>query len=123
MPRRALPGIEVSARLPARLEVSAILRLAESRGGFATVLARGEADAGSILIVTLMRGTHAVLYERMPQPSGARPFLAAKRQSEENPSEFEEYLARRRRQDPDVWLIEVDIADPPRFIAQLNDCD
>jgi hypothetical protein len=109
------------ARLPAHLEVSAILRLAESQGGFATVLARGERDAGTILLVTLCRGEGAVLHERMPQLDGSRKFLAAKRQNPENPSEFSEYCDRRRGQDADIWLIEVDIADPERFVAGLDD--
>ena len=105
------------ARLPAHLEASAIIRLAESQGGFATVLARGERDAGTILIVTLCHGKHGTLYERMPQVDGSRIFVAAKREKPENPSEFTEYLARRRAQDHDLWLIEVDVADPERFIA------
>lgn len=109
------------ARLPAHLEAGAILRLAESQGGFGTVLTRGERDAGTILLVTLCRGTGAVLYERMPQPTGARLFVAAKRENAENKQEFSDYLARRRSQDADLWQIEVDIADPERFVAQLND--
>lgn len=36
----------MSERLPAQLEASAILRLAESQGGFGAVLAKGERDAG-----------------------------------------------------------------------------
>lgn len=111
----------MSGRLPAHLEASAILRLAESQNGYATVLTKGERDAGTILIVTLCHGKDGVLYERMPQTSGARPFVAAKRDNPENPLEFDEYLARRCRQDPDIWLIEVDIAHPERFIAQLHD--
>ncbi len=111
----------MTGRLPAHLEAGAILRLAESEGGFATVLAKGERDAGTILLVTLCRGADGVLYERMPQLDGSRKFIAAKRENPENPSEFSEYLARRRRQDDDVWLIEVDIADRERFVAQLAD--
>jgi hypothetical protein len=107
------------ARLPAHLEAGAILRLAESQGGFATVLAKGERDAGTVMIVTLCHGKHGVLYERMPRADGSRTFIAAKRQNTENPQEFDDYLARRRAQDSDLWLIEVDIADPERFIAQL----
>jgi hypothetical protein len=109
----------MSARLPAHLEAGAILRLAESQGGFATVLAKGERDAGTILLVTLCRGVAGVLYERMPQLDGSRSFVAAKRENSDNPQEFSEYLARRRQQDQDMWLIEVDIADPERFIAQI----
>jgi hypothetical protein len=111
----------MESRLPAHLEASAILRLAESQGGFAAVLAKGEHDAGTILLVTLCRGAGAVLYERMPQLDGSRSFVAAKRENQENPAEFSEYLARRRAQDGDLWLIEVDIAHPERFVAQLND--
>ncbi|WDA42285.1 DUF1491 family protein [Erythrobacter sp. BLCC-B19] len=111
----------MTARLPAHLEASAIVRLAEAQGGFATVLAKGEHDAGTILLVTLCRGHGGVLYERMPQLDGTRKFVAAKREDNENPKEFSEYLARRRRQDADCWLIEVDIADPERFVAQLDE--
>jgi hypothetical protein len=108
-------------RLPAYLEASAIIRLAESHGGFATVLAKGERDAGTILLVTLCHGKDAALYERMPQRDGSRTFVAAKRENPENPSEFADYLARRRAQDADLWLIEADIADPERFVAQIDD--
>lgn len=108
-------------RLPAHLEASAIIRLAESLGGFGTVLAKGERDAGTILLVTLCRGAGGVLYERMPQLDGSRSFIVSKREDPENPQEFSEYLARRRRQDQDMWLIEVDIADPERFVARLDE--
>ncbi|MDP5103255.1 MAG: DUF1491 family protein [Erythrobacter sp.] len=111
----------MTARLPAHLEVSAILRLAESLGGYATVLAKGERDAGTILLVTLCRGTNATLYERMPGLDDSRSFVATKHENPENKQDFSDYLARRRRQDADIWLIEVDIADPERFVAQLAD--
>jgi hypothetical protein len=103
------------------MEAGAILRLAGAQGGFATVLAKGERDAGTILLVTLCRGAGAVLYERMPQRDGTRKFLAAKRENPEEPQEFSDYLARRRRQDADIWLIEVDIADAERFVAGLDE--
>jgi hypothetical protein len=111
----------VEGRLPAHLEAGAIMRLAETEGGFATVLAKGEHVAGTILLVTLCRGKGAVLHERMPQLDGSRKFLAVKQENIENTQEFSEYLARRRSQDRDMWLIEVDIADPQRFVAQLDE--
>lgn len=109
----------MSERLPAHLEVSAILRLAESLGGFGAVLAKGERDAGTILLVTTCRGQAARLYERMPALDGSRSFVATKEENPDNKEEFSEYLARRRRQDADIWQIEVDIADPERFVAQI----
>lgn len=109
------------ARLPAHLEAGAILRLAESQGGFATVMAKGERDAGTIALVMLCRGRRPVLYERMPQRDGTRLFVATKSEDVDKKHDFSDYLTRRQAQDTDLWLIEVDIADPERFVAQLND--
>lgn len=103
--------------LPAHVEVTGLIRAVEAAGGFATVLARGERDGGTVLLVTIHRSEPSVLYERMPRPDGSRPFLAAKRENTENPQEFSDYLERRRRQDPDLWLVELDIPDAERFIA------
>lgn len=108
-------------RLPAHLEVSAIIRMVEAGGGFATLVARGERDAGTILLLTLERDETATLYERMPQLDGARPYIAAKRENSEKPTEMDEYIARRRSQDPDIWVIEANVADAERFIATLPD--
>ena len=93
--------------------------MAEAQGGFGMVLSKGERDAGVILLLTTHRGENAILWERMPQLDGTRPFLAAKRQNDENGQEFSEYVARRGQQDPDIWVVELDIADAERFIASL----
>jgi hypothetical protein len=106
-------------RLPAHLEVSGLIRLVESQGGTAMVLAKGERDVGTILIVTMCRGEDVRLFERMPQMDGTRPFLATKSQDLEKQEEFSEYLDRRRRQDPDIWIVEVDIANAERFVELL----
>lgn len=108
-----------SIRLPAHLEISSLIRLAETNGGSAMVLAKGEPDAGTILIVTMYRGEGARLFERMPQLDGTRCFVQTNYQDIEKPHEFSEYLARRQKQDPDIWILEVDIDNPERFIALL----
>lgn len=109
----------MTSRLPAHLEVSSLIRLTQTHGGTAMVLAKGERDAGTVLIVTMYRGQDAKLLERMPQMDGTRPFVATKIQDVEKPHEFSEYLDRRRQQDPDIWILELDIEDPERFIALL----
>jgi hypothetical protein len=106
-------------RLPAHLEISGMIRAIESQGGFASVIAKGERDAGTILILTIYRGENAVLFERLPQLDGSRPFIAAKQQNPEKPQEMFEYLEKRKKQDPDIWILEADIADGARFIASL----
>ncbi|MXO68888.1 DUF1491 family protein [Pelagerythrobacter marinus] len=108
------------ARLPAHLEAHAILRLAESLGGFASVIEKGERDAGTLLVVTIYRSEPARLFERMPQLDGSRRFVQARIQDTENPEEFWDYLKKRKRQDGDIWILEADIADHARFVAAIN---
>lgn len=110
----------MTTRLPAYLEVSGLIRMVEANAGFAAVLAKGERDAGTILILTMEKGENRSLYERMPQLDGSRKFICVKKQTIENKSEFDEYIDRRRQQDSDIWIVEVDIANAERFIATLT---
>ena len=107
------------SRLPAHLEIAAIIRLVEAKGGFATVLAKGERDAGTILLVTIENGANAQLFERMPQLDGSRAWTLARTQDPETPHDFNEYIQRRRSQDSDVWILEADIADGAQFVESL----
>ncbi|MGX7951188.1 DUF1491 family protein [Tsuneonella sp. HG249] len=109
----------MDARLPAHMEVAAIRRLAESMGGFATVLARGERDAGTIGIVIIGRGERPILYERMPDLAGNRIFVPTLSQDIEKEEEFSGALERRRSRDADFWLIEADVPERERFVAAL----
>ena len=104
-------------RLPAHLEVSGLIRAVEAAGGFATVLAKGERDAGTLLVICCHNGTDARLYERMPQLDGTRKWTLAKAQTTDNTLDFSEYCDRRKRQDSDLWLVELDIANAERFIG------
>jgi hypothetical protein len=71
----------VDGRLPAHLEVSGLIRAVEAAGGFATVIAKGERDAGTLLVVCCERGAAAAAYERMPQPDGSRAWSLARKKT------------------------------------------
>ena len=107
----------MDARLPAHLEISGLIREVDAAGGFATVIAKGERDAGTILVICCENGANARLYERMPQPGGDRKWDLSKAQDPENPNEFSEYCDRRKRQDTDLWILELDIENGERFIG------
>lgn len=93
----------------------------EAAGGFATVLHRGERDAGSVLLLTIENGRNPRLWERMPQLDGTRVFTLVSVQPTENTQDFSEYLQRRTRQDSDLWIVELDIPQPERFIEMRQD--
>ena len=96
-----------------------MIRLAESLGGSAMVLSKGERDAGSLLIILQERAANVQLFERMPQMDGSRIFSKTREQNPQNPTEFNDYITRRISQDPDVWVIEVDVDDCGQFIELL----
>ncbi len=108
----------MDVRLPAHLEVSSLIRRVQAEGGFAAVLHKGERDAGTILVVLAESGANMRLFERMPQLDGTRAWSQSEAQDTDNKLEFQEYLDRRATQDPDLWIVELDIACGERFIAQ-----
>ncbi len=108
------------SRLPAHIEVGAIRRLVEGQGGFASVLYKGERDAGTILLLTIQNGVEAQLYERMPQMDGTRSWVPTSPKDVEKYHEFSDYCAKRHDLDPDLWILEADVADPARFIESLG---
>lgn len=107
----------MDSRLPAHVEIAGLIRSVNAEGGFATVLAKGERDAGTILILTMDSARNGQLWERMPMPDGSRSYRVAKKQTTDNKEEFEEYLRRRQQQDSDCWIVELDVPNPERFIA------
>ncbi len=103
-------------RLSAHVEVSSLIRRVQSEGGFATVIKKGERDAGTILVVLGHNGTGYRLFERMPQLDGTRTWHCSVTQDTDNPIQFNEYVDRRGHQDPDVWIVELDVAEGERFV-------
>jgi len=110
-------GDSPEPRVPAHIEVSGLIRAVEAAGGFATVIAKGERDAGTLLVVCCSKGRPAAAYERMPQPEGHRAWTQTRLQDIEKPEEFWEYCDRRKDQDSDLWIVELDVPDGERFIA------
>ncbi|WP_068070782.1 DUF1491 family protein [Novosphingobium lentum] len=103
-------------RLPPKLEIDAMIRLVQSAGGFAAVLAKGDPDAGTILVVTTQNGTNTRLFERMPQLDGSRKWTQTKVQDDDNKPEFNEYVQRRSARDSDLWIVELDVPNAERLV-------
>ena len=106
-------------RLASSVLVGALIRQAETEGGFAAVLARGDADAGSILVVLTERGGNGCVYERLLQPDGAYAWNEAPAGSET----LADLVARRRRFDPDLWVLELDVPSRQRFADEMKAFD
>lgn len=120
MPLRCARPPDVDTRLPAHLEAFGLIRQAQALGGFGTVIHKGERDAGTIIVVLTENGTNTRIYERLPNIDGVRNWSLSKKQVTENTQEINEYLDRREKQDPDTWIVELDIANGERLIGLPN---
>jgi hypothetical protein len=108
----------VSGRLPTHIEVGGILRRAEQGGGFGTVLRKGDDARGSLLLVIASRGGHHSCLERILDLDGGYQWRVTGPSDSAEPPEVSSFLAKRARFDADLWVIELDVADPERFTAE-----
>ncbi|MEO7635323.1 MAG: DUF1491 family protein [Sphingomicrobium sp.] len=107
-------------RLPAGLEAASIVRRAQSAGDFAVIVKRGDADRGSIVIIVTSRGRHIALLERTLGADGCYSWNPAGPPESAESAQVASFLEKRARFDPDYWAIELDIANPERFIAETT---
>lgn len=107
------------ARLPTHIEARAVMRAVEAQGDFVAIAAKGDPDGGALLLHVTCRGQSGCIYERVPNIDGSRRFACVKEQGEDSPDIIDQYLARRRNSDPDIWILELDIANQERFAATL----
>jgi hypothetical protein len=106
----------MAVRLAAGMLVSALIRRVEEVGGNGVVLSKGDATAGAILIQLAERGVSGDLLERRLNQEGAYCWSPT---GPANPEERGDYLARRRRSDPDLWVIELDVANGRDIVDQI----
>jgi hypothetical protein len=106
----------MTARLTAGFLVSALIRRAEALGGNGAVLARGDATAGALLIQLSERGIAGDLLERRLDGKGGYIWSPIGPDEEDKRAD---YIARRRRGDPDLWIIELDVADGLKLVEDI----
>lgn len=97
------------------LLVSALVRRVEAEGGSAMILAKGDATAGAILLALSDRGIEGALLERTLSVQGYA-------WGETGPADLAaraDYLAGRRRIDPDLWIVELDHPRAREIALQL----
>ena len=108
----------MTRRLPARLEATALMRQVQGEGGFATVVKRGDDDRGALILLVAERGQPKVLIERRMGPGFDYRWTIVVTAKDAEPEKFRESTIKQVRFDPDCWLIELDVADAERFIAE-----
>lgn len=106
----------MSERLPTHLAVGALLRRVNDSGGLAVVRAGGEPQGGAVLVL-IAEGRAMRAVERMRGLDDADTLIPVGPASGESAA-MEEYWQNRRRRDPDLWVIELDVPHAERFVAE-----
>lgn len=107
-------------RLPAAIEAAGFVRQAQAQGDFATILKRGDPDRGALLLIVTSRGRHVAVLERTLDLTHGYQWQRVGPGESAGSEEIADFLQKRTRFDVDSWLIELDIADPERFIAETT---
>ncbi len=104
-------------RLTTDFWVSALIRTVFGSGGFAAILDRGAAEAGAVFILARHRSGEISFYCPAPQTSyeAGRPddrhfSLIA---SSVDMEVIEARLAKEKRFDPDIWILEIETGQKP----------
>jgi len=110
----------MAERLPAHLEAAGLVRRAEAEGGFGTVVKRGDPDRGALVLLIANRGRHHRCLERTLAADGSYRWQSVGPGPEAEPETLADWSQKRVKFDEDLWLIELDIADPERFIVEMT---
>ena len=94
------------------------MRQVQANGGFATILKRGDETRGALALLIAERGLPKALLERRMTADAAYRWTLVSRFDDAKPEKFHATTDNLTRFDPDCWLIELDIADAERFVAE-----
>jgi hypothetical protein len=84
------------------------------------VLRKGDPDRGALLLLVTSRGRHFACLERVLNLDGSYGWQTVGPADSASSDEIGDFIARRARFDEDLWAIELDIAEPERFIAETT---
>lgn len=109
----------IGGRLTTGVAVSALIRRVNAEGGAATVLRKGDPTAGAVILSLCERGRNGRLFERVLGDGGSyvwRPIGPPRGAESDTLAAF---IEKRVNFDPDIWIVELDIPQPERFIDEL----
>jgi hypothetical protein len=98
----------MEARLKSGIWVKALVRRCDIAAIGVAITARGDADAGAILIKLCDRTAGASVLAQARRADGTLGWMRATGPEPVAESEADTYIDRQRRRDPDLWVVEID---------------
>jgi hypothetical protein len=108
----------MEARLKSGIWVKALIRRCDIAAIGVAVAARGDADAGAILLKLNGRDGGCTVLAQTRRPDGTLVWMRATGPEPVAEAEVDAYVTRQRGRDPDLWVVEIDSANVDALIDQ-----
>jgi hypothetical protein len=98
----------MEARLKSGIWIKALIRRCDLAAISVAVLARGDDDAGAILLKFTCRDTGCQVLAQARGTDGELLWMRATGPAPVVETEADAYIERQRRRDPDLWVVEIE---------------
>ena len=95
-------------RLKSKVWIQSLIRRCDLAAISAAVVARGDDDAGAILLKFNGRDSGCSVLAQVRGPDGELVWMRATGPAPVAEADAESYIERQRRRDPDLWVIEIE---------------
>jgi hypothetical protein len=95
-------------RLKSKMWIQSLIRRCDLAAISAAVVARGDDDAGAILLKFNSRDNGCSVLTQARGPDGELVWMRATGPAPVAEADAESYIERQRRRDPDLWVIEIE---------------